>query len=607
MSDESAAQSNGPPAIVPSPKPSTSESSLDASTLEATNAFQQLSVATSTLRPSDSLGLLSTTANKTAPTGSSQPNGVTATTTSGGSSIYPSASNTTSYSALLGNSPSAIVNNGLNPLTPPVVSMPPAAPSFTQGGVGGGISGMRNNQSAMSPAMSVGVTGNMIMSTTPMGVTGMQGAMTGMMPGGMQANGQPMPTGMAGQMGQMGQMGQNGQGYYMQQPVYIDHNGNPMYFRPGMGPNQQGQFVNPEFIPYQGMDGSGMGMGMGMGADPNHQLGMQNTFMPYDANQMPQNMQQNMPNGYWPNGQIDQNGQMTSGMGIPGMYPINGQQGMAGPNGQNPGQQRMVFNPATGQYVAQPTGVQGGVTDGRGPNGMQNMSAPYMNQPNGNPMMPNGMNQNPSNPNGGLPPLLPRAQFGTGAGGEGIGIGGMTVGDGMAANGMMMPTNGMNAMQNGGMNGMYPMMNPNIGGRDDTGGMGQMGRSNGADNGYSRGGNDARNRDGRDRDRDRDNYRNDRHDRGNRGNDRDRDRGGRNDRSNDRRDNRDRDRGGDRDRDRDRDSGANPVRDPLVEEFRSTYGKSRQWGLSDLVGHVVAFCQDQHGSRFIQQRLEVRR
>ena len=51
--------------------------------------------------------------------------------------------------------------------------------------------------------------------------------------------------------------------------------------------------------------------------------------------------------------------------------------------------------------------------------------------------------------------------------------------------------------------------------------------------------------------------------------------------------------------------GNNPVRDPLVDEFRCTYGKSRQWGLSDLLGHVVPFCQDQHGSRFIQQRLEI--
>jgi hypothetical protein len=52
-------------------------------------------------------------------------------------------------------------------------------------------------------------------------------------------------------------------------------------------------------------------------------------------------------------------------------------------------------------------------------------------------------------------------------------------------------------------------------------------------------------------------------------------------------------------------SGTSIVRDPVVEEFRSTYGKSRQWEIRDLAGHVVAFCMDQHGSRFIQQRLEV--
>lgn len=49
----------------------------------------------------------------------------------------------------------------------------------------------------------------------------------------------------------------------------------------------------------------------------------------------------------------------------------------------------------------------------------------------------------------------------------------------------------------------------------------------------------------------------------------------------------------------------NASRDLVVEDFRSTYGKGRQWEIKDLIGHVVAFCQDQHGSRFIQQRLEV--
>jgi hypothetical protein len=47
------------------------------------------------------------------------------------------------------------------------------------------------------------------------------------------------------------------------------------------------------------------------------------------------------------------------------------------------------------------------------------------------------------------------------------------------------------------------------------------------------------------------------------------------------------------------------LRDVLVEDFRNTYGKTKQWEIKDLIGHVVPFCQDQHGSRFIQQRLEV--
>ena len=50
---------------------------------------------------------------------------------------------------------------------------------------------------------------------------------------------------------------------------------------------------------------------------------------------------------------------------------------------------------------------------------------------------------------------------------------------------------------------------------------------------------------------------------------------------------------------------AGTTRDVVVDDFRNTYGKGRQWEIGDLVGHVVPFCQDQHGSRFIQQRLEV--
>ncbi|KAF9264666.1 ARM repeat-containing protein [Marasmius fiardii PR-910] len=43
-------------------------------------------------------------------------------------------------------------------------------------------------------------------------------------------------------------------------------------------------------------------------------------------------------------------------------------------------------------------------------------------------------------------------------------------------------------------------------------------------------------------------------------------------------------------------------RSPLLEEFRSN--KSRIWELKDLFGHIVEFSGDQHGSRFIQQKLE---
>ena len=47
-----------------------------------------------------------------------------------------------------------------------------------------------------------------------------------------------------------------------------------------------------------------------------------------------------------------------------------------------------------------------------------------------------------------------------------------------------------------------------------------------------------------------------------------------------------------------------PPRSSLLEEFRCTL-KTKQWELHDLVGHVVEFSQDQHGSRFIQQKIEI--
>lgn len=45
------------------------------------------------------------------------------------------------------------------------------------------------------------------------------------------------------------------------------------------------------------------------------------------------------------------------------------------------------------------------------------------------------------------------------------------------------------------------------------------------------------------------------------------------------------------------------VRSPLLEEFRSNNG--RVYSLNDILGYVLEFCKDQHGSRFIQHELSV--
>ncbi|KAA1471147.1 ARM repeat-containing protein [Dentipellis sp. KUC8613] len=44
------------------------------------------------------------------------------------------------------------------------------------------------------------------------------------------------------------------------------------------------------------------------------------------------------------------------------------------------------------------------------------------------------------------------------------------------------------------------------------------------------------------------------------------------------------------------------IRSPLLDEFRAN--KARKWELRDIFGYIVEFSGDQHGSRFIQQRLE---
>ncbi|KAI0054094.1 ARM repeat-containing protein [Auriscalpium vulgare] len=45
------------------------------------------------------------------------------------------------------------------------------------------------------------------------------------------------------------------------------------------------------------------------------------------------------------------------------------------------------------------------------------------------------------------------------------------------------------------------------------------------------------------------------------------------------------------------------LRSALLDEFRAN--KSRKWELRDMFGYIVEFSGDQHGSRFIQQKLEI--
>lgn len=46
------------------------------------------------------------------------------------------------------------------------------------------------------------------------------------------------------------------------------------------------------------------------------------------------------------------------------------------------------------------------------------------------------------------------------------------------------------------------------------------------------------------------------------------------------------------------------ARSPLLEEFRSRHAKNRKFELADIYGSVVEFSGDQHGSRFIQEKLD---
>lgn len=186
-------------------------------------------------------------------------------------------------------------------------------------------------------------------------------------------------------------------------------------------------------------------------------------------------------------------------------------------------------------------------------------------------MMP--MNQNPPS----MPGMIPRPGLGmNGNDGNGFGLDG----DG----------NGKDGSRRGGNN-------DHNGGRNNDNYNNNGGYNNGGYNNYS---NNGRNNN-RDRNGNNGNGRGNNNNHHNNGNNNYNNNNGNNNNSNNMNNNSNNNGGGNNNNN----NGANPVRDPLVEEFRSTFGKTRQWSLSDLTNHIVAFCQDQHGSRFIQQKLEV--
>eukprot|EP01038_Epipyxis_sp_PR26KG_P008866 gene8866-11960_t len=344
----------------------------------------------------------------------------------------------------------------------------------------GGYNGLISGNNSNHPNMNIGLQNNLVGMQPIMSPNNLNPNNNGMLPNQQQ---QPSP-------------------YYVQQPVFLDQNGQPMFFRPG--PNQQ---YPPEFIYPGSMDS----INMTVGGDPNQQ---QPAYLSYAA------IGQNP--GYW--NPADQ-GPMQNGL------PMFMNQNGAGVNVNNMVDQsrRMVFNTSTAQYNPMNPSNQRGM-------GIPNNNVNQMYGINNGMMPPNMMHNQATSMN--MPSLLPR-----------------------------------NLMSMSDQDGMYHGLNNHTNDERDLYGRKDMSRMNNRDDNVDYNRNNNRYNNGNDRGV------------------RDRDRNNRNNNNNN--------------FNPPNNSGVNPVRDPLVEDFRNTNGKSRQWNLRDLMNHVVAFCQDQHGSRFIQQRLEV--
>mmetsp|Transcript_1772 Transcript_1772/g.3027 ORF Transcript_1772/g.3027 Transcript_1772/m.3027 type:complete len:603 (-) Transcript_1772:1114-2922(-) len=265
---------------------------------QTTKALEQLYVSPAGAGAVPTVDVTATTASTATTTVAAT--GSSAAVTTAGATVLGTGSASTG-STLLGNNPSAILNNGLNPLAPAVVSggVPggaagsggAASATATVGGVGGvvavggggaGGGGVVVSAATTSPSpglgMNSGSTGSLsnkasggvgasilpstavASSTTVTGVSppttqsSTVGPTNAVVPGGggaMTAAGAPtgmvtqmvpnmlQPQNMQQQQQQNPQQQQQQPAYYVQQAVYLDQNGQPMFYRP-VG-NQFGQ------------------------------------------------------------------------------------------------------------------------------------------------------------------------------------------------------------------------------------------------------------------------------------------------------------------------------------------------------------------------------
>lgn len=484
------------------------------------------------------------------------------------------------FTSLLGNNPANIVGNGLNPNAPSISNLLlPGAAANTS------TQGQTQSQSQQVSSASYSGPSNTQQSNQS-----------------NQSN-QYYPNNYNQGHNQQQMQGMRQQPvYYVQQAVYLDQNGQPIYYRPAGNVNvTQDGFIYQNPSPDGGSNG---GATMLVNNDGTMSMAAPGSFMQY-GNQMNNTAMVNIDGSM----QMYVNGPPGLQQGVVNNVGLSAVNASAlnlnnVDNSRVPGATRMVYN-APGQYIPASVGsvpqmavqMQNGNTRPTINNNGQS-TAPYDNNGNMNNANQISSNITASNNMGnvtvnGMSSLLPRAQINgqDGISGNVVNDSNVYVVGPRVGNHNEIDSHGVNVnmgVVNGvvGMN-MQGIHNNGIQGRMNDIGNVTLQNNMVMNDGYSN--NHNRNHDNRGANGHNENYRNDNRGGGHRNNDRD----NRNNRH------------GNHNHNHSNNNGSNPVRDPLVDEFRVTYGKGRTWGLMDLSGHVVAFCQDQHGSRFIQQRLEV--